>query len=132
MHPEYGTNFMKVREELHYFCGTHPTVCKSIFKNCTNASDDNFQQEFNQWRKSILDPTVWGGVAHMTLFAYRFKIHCVCVSVWNTRVTKTYTYGIERLKKFRMKSVSEDFNDQPRNPDEIIFIWHHNSKKPTN
>jgi hypothetical protein len=31
-----------------------------------------------------------------------------------------------------MKSVSDHFNDQPRNPDEIIFIWHHNLEKPTN
>jgi hypothetical protein len=81
MHPEYGTDFMKVREELHFFYGIHPTLCKSIFRHFTNVCDENLQNEFNQWRNSILDPTVWGGVAHMTLFAYHFKIHCVCVSV---------------------------------------------------
>jgi hypothetical protein len=26
MYPEYGTDFMQVREELYYYCGTHPTL----------------------------------------------------------------------------------------------------------
>jgi hypothetical protein len=46
-----------------------------------------------------------------------------------------YTYGIERLKRFRITSIVEvnpRFNKQPRNPEEIIFIWHHNIEDPTN
>jgi hypothetical protein len=46
-----------------------------------------------------------------------------------------YTYGIERLKRFRITStveVNPRFNEQPRNPEEIIFIWHHNIEDPTN
>jgi hypothetical protein len=135
MYPEYANNFMRVREELHYFCGIHPSLCRLIFKLFTNVQEEDVYNAFHQWRQSILDPTVWGGVAHMTLFAYRFKIHCVCVSVWNTRVTTTSTFGIERLNRYRMTDISNvnpRFNEQPRNPEDIIFIWHHNMDQPTN
>jgi hypothetical protein len=133
MYLEYSMDFMQVWEELHYFCGIHPTLCKSIFRNFTNVCNNNFQDEFNQWRQSILDPTVWGGVAHMTVFAYRFKIHCVCISVWNTRVTTTCTYGIKILEKYCLNSnINPRYNQQPRNPEEIFFIWHHNMDEPTN
>jgi hypothetical protein len=127
---------MQVRKNLHEFSGLHPNISKTIFRiYYPEIVKDNFNSEYNKWRQSILDSTVWGGVAHMTLFAFCYKIHAVCVSAWNTRVTTTYTYGIERMQKVHIISSSEGnppFNTQPRNPQDIIFIWHHNMGELTN
>jgi hypothetical protein len=133
MYPHVANDHMAVRKMIHEFTGLHPTLCKEIFSEYNSVSSEKLHGEFCKWRETIRDGTKWGGAAEMTVFAYCYGIHCMLVSQWFPRVVTTYTYGIERLKRFRMTNHDiTSFEDKPKNPSDVIFIWHHNISRPTN
>jgi hypothetical protein len=133
MYTHIGNDHVAVRKRLHEFTGLHPTLAKEIFKEFNSVQSDKLHEEFCKWRETIQEGKKWGSPTEMTVFAYCYGIHVVLVSQLFPRVVTMYTYGIERLKRFRMtKHEITSFQDKPKNPRDVIIIWHHNISQPTN
>jgi hypothetical protein len=133
MNPRIANDYMAIRNALYEFTGLHPTLSKEIFQEYHSVPKEKLHEEFCKWRATIRDVKIWGGATEMTVFAYCYGIHVVLVSQWYPRVVTTYTYGIKRLKRFRLSHHTyTGFCNQPNSPRDVIFIWHHNISRPTN
>jgi hypothetical protein len=124
-----------IRLQLKEFAKRNFTFTNFVWKNHGKSPPTTdprlLQDAYNQWIETLSMNKEWGGPTEYILFAYCFEIHVVCIRQLVDRVDVFSTHEFYRNSKVRTSNVHNTmFGEIPNDLANVIFIWHHQTKKP--